>query len=82
MITAETYDKILQVLLGETKHESQFNFWAKKCFNTVKIGDQVLLYSIKEKLPVVKYENVFEVLNECHIAVGHLGRDKTWHEVN
>ncbi len=30
LITAETYDKILQVLLGETKHESQFNFWAKK----------------------------------------------------
>ncbi|CAF4388668.1 unnamed protein product [Rotaria magnacalcarata] len=33
------------------------------------------------KLPVVTYEDLFEKINECHTAVGHLGRDKTWHEI-
>ncbi len=47
----------------------------------VKIGEQDILYSSKEKLPVVTFENLFEKINECHTAVGHPGRDKTWHEV-
>ncbi len=63
------------------KHDAQFNFWARKRFNLVRIGDQILVYSLKEKLPIVKYENLFETVHECHIAVGHLGRDKTWNEV-
>ncbi|CAM4816537.1 unnamed protein product [Rotaria magnacalcarata] len=54
---------------------------AKKRFTTVKINDQPVVYSAKEKLPIVKYENLFETLNECHLSGGHIGRDKTWHEV-
>ncbi|CAF4625883.1 unnamed protein product, partial [Rotaria sp. Silwood2] len=81
LITAETYEKIVQVLSTETKYDPQFNFWAKKRFTSLKINDQPVVYSAKEKLPIVKYENLFETLNECHLSVGHLGRDKTWHEV-
>jgi hypothetical protein len=47
----------------------------------VKIGEQDILCSSKEKLPMVTFENLFEKINECHTAVGHLGRDKTWHKV-
>ncbi|CAF3830042.1 unnamed protein product [Rotaria sp. Silwood1] len=40
-----------------------------------------MLYSSKEKLPVVTFETIFQKIDECHSAVGHLGRDKTWSEV-
>ncbi len=76
------YNEVVQILKGtEGKHQPQFKFWAKKHFNLVKIGEQDILYSLKEKLPVVTFENLFEKINECHTVVGHLGRDKTWHEV-
>ena len=83
LIKTETYNQVVQLLKGtENKPQAQFKFWAKKHFNLVKIGDQDILYSLKEKLPVVTYENLFEKISECHTAVGHLGRDKTWHEVS
>jgi hypothetical protein len=75
---------MVQILKGsEEKHQAQLKFWAKKHFNLVKIGEQDILYSYssKEKLPVVTFENLFDKINECHTAVGDLGRDKTWHEV-
>ncbi|CAF0794171.1 unnamed protein product [Didymodactylos carnosus] len=60
---------------------AQFKFWAKKNFEIIKIEDKSIIYSIKEKRSVVTYENLFDKLNECHTAVGHLGRDKTWNEL-
>ena len=60
---------------------AKFKFWAKHRFYLVKIGDQQILYSSKEKLPVVSFETLFQKIDGCHSAVGHLGRDKTWHEV-
>ena len=82
LIKMEMYNEIVEMLKAiDGKHQAQFKFWAKNRFNLVKIGEQDILYTIKEKLPVVIYENLFEKINECHIAVGHLGRDKTWREV-
>ena len=82
LMKTETYNQVLQILRGTAKkNEAKFKFWAKQRFYIVKIGDQEILYSSKEKLSVVTYENLFEKINECHTAVGHLGRDKTWHEV-
>ena len=43
----------------------------------LKINDQSVLYSTKEKLPIVKHENLFEIIYEYYQTVGHLGRDKT-----
>ncbi|CAF4124122.1 unnamed protein product [Rotaria magnacalcarata] len=51
--------------------------WIALCF-----CGQDILYASKQKLPVVTFENLFEKINECHTAVGHLGRDKTWHELS
>jgi hypothetical protein len=82
LISAETYNKVLQVLTNEKKYDPSFNFWAKRRFTVVTFGNQRTIYCIKEKLPIVIYENLFETINECHSAVGHLGRDKTWHEVS
>ncbi len=82
LIREEMYNEVVQILKGtEGKRQPQLKFWAKKHFNLVKIGEQDILYPSKEKLPVVTFENLFEKINECHTAVGHLGRDKTWHEV-
>jgi hypothetical protein len=77
LIKAEMYNEVVQILKEtEGKYQPQFKFWAKKHFNLVKIGEQ-----FKEKSLVVTFENLFEKINECHTAVGHLGRDKTWHKV-
>ena len=82
LIKTQMYNEVVQILTKtEEKHQPQLKFWAKKNFNVVRIGEQDILYSLKEKLPVVTFENLFEKINECHTAVGHLGRDKTWHEV-
>jgi hypothetical protein len=82
LIKAEMYNQMMRILKEtEGKHDPQLKFWAKKHFYMDRIGDQDILYSLKEKLPVVTFENLFEKINECHTAVGHLGRDKTWHEV-
>ena len=47
LITAETYEKIVQVLSTETKYDPQFNFWAKKRFTSLNINDQPVVYSAK-----------------------------------
>ena len=72
----------MQVLSTSTKYGPPFSFWAKKCLTLAKINDQFVVYSAKDKVPVVKYENLFETIDECHLSVGHLGRDKTWSEVS
>jgi hypothetical protein len=82
LIKAEMYNEVVQILKGtEGKHQPQLKFWAKKHVKLGKIGEQDILHSSKEKLPMVTFENFFEKTNECHTAVGYLGRDKTWHEV-
>ena len=74
LIKRETYNQVVLILKGtEDKIQAQFKFWAKKRFHLMKIGDQEILYSSKEKLPVVTFEELFEKINDCHTAVGHLG---------
>ncbi|CAF4868847.1 unnamed protein product, partial [Rotaria socialis] len=43
----------------------------------VQIGLCELIYTTKNNLPLIAHEKVYE----CHIAVGHSGRDKTWAEI-
>jgi hypothetical protein len=82
VIKSETHKQVVQILKKEEGNfGAKFKFWAKQRFYLVKISDQEILYSSKEKLPVVIFENLFQKIDECHTAVGHLGRDKTWHEV-
>ena len=82
LVKAETFSRVVLILKGvREKRQAQLRFWAKKHFYLEKIGEQDILYSLKEKLPVVSYEDLIEKINECHTAVGHSGRDKTWHEV-
>ena len=50
LITTETYNKILDVLSSETKYDHQFNFWAKKHFTIVKIGDKPAVTFNKKKV--------------------------------
>ncbi|CAF4927105.1 unnamed protein product [Rotaria sp. Silwood1] len=66
------YDKVLKVLTNEKKYDPSFNFWAKRRFTVVTFGGQRTIYCKKEKLPIVIYENLFQTIDECHNAVGHL----------
>jgi hypothetical protein len=61
--------------------DAQLKFWVLKNFKLVSIGDQKVVYEKKSNLPVITYENLYGKINECHIRVGHHGRDKTWVEV-
>ncbi|CAF2086643.1 unnamed protein product [Rotaria magnacalcarata] len=40
-----------------------------------------LIYATKYNLPLIPHEKIYEKIYECHIAVGHSGRDKTWAEI-
>ena len=67
LITTETYNKVLQVLLKEKTYDSQFTLSTEKCCTLVKIASQLTIYCTK-KLPIAKFENPFERLHrDCLI---------------
>jgi hypothetical protein len=82
-IKQNMYMDILSVLKGEkTIESSKFKYWVKNTFRIVHIGATELVYVIKNNLPLTIHENIFYRISDCHVAVGHSGRDKTWAEVN
>ncbi|CAF3798969.1 unnamed protein product [Rotaria sp. Silwood1] len=81
-IKDEMYLNITNVLKQEDVNASaKFKFWTRRSFRLMEIGSSHLIYNIKNNLPLITYEKIYEKINECHIAVGHSGRDKTWAEV-
>ena len=74
------YDNIVLVL-RDGWGDAQLKFWVLKNFKLVTIGDQNVVYEKGSNLPVITYANLYEKINECHMRVGHHGRDKTWVEV-
>ncbi|CAF4364535.1 unnamed protein product [Rotaria socialis] len=60
---------------------SKFKFWIRTSFRVMEIGSSDIIYNIKNNTPLITHEKIYEKINECHIAVGHSGRDKTWAEV-
>ena len=76
------YSDILKILKEETNNASaKFKFWTKQTFRLVQIGSTDLIYNKKKNLPLIKHENIFYRIADCHVSVGHSGRDKTWAEV-
>jgi hypothetical protein len=82
-IKQDTYNAILNVWTSkETNVSPKFRFWAKKTFINIKIGEKEFVHNKKTHLPVVTHEQLFEKIEEFHLAVGPSGRDKTWVEVH
>jgi hypothetical protein len=82
-IKNEMYLDILSVLKGENKDASaKFKFWVKQTFRLIHVALIDLVYDMKKDLPIVKHEEIYYRVADCHVAVGHSGRDKTWAEVN
>lgn len=82
-IKNSTYEQIIDLLKEKrTNVSSKFKFWSKNTFYLVQIGANDIVYTTKNKLPLITHENIFDKITECHVAVGHSGRDKTWSEVN
>ena len=81
-IKNDAYREILKVLNSEICDESaKFKFWARENFIIVQIGSEPFVYEKESKLPVITHESMYEKIFECHLSVGHSGRDKTWAEV-
>jgi len=60
-----------------------FTLAAKKNINVVSTTSEHGFISTGKQCTNLNVdENIFQTINECHNAVGHLGRDKTWHEVS
>ena len=77
-----TYGKIMKVLKSEICDESaKFKFWARQNFSLVQIGSEQFVYNKVSNLPVITYESMYEKILDCHLVVGHSGREKTWAEV-
>jgi hypothetical protein len=82
VIRNDMYSTILKVLkLEDLNQSSKLKFWIKKNFRIIEIGQSQIVYTIKNNLPLVTYEDMYEKISESHIAVGHSGRDKTWSQV-
>ena len=82
-IKNDMYLDILSVLKEENKNVSaKFKFWVRQTFRLVQIGSTDLVYALKNNLPLVTHEQIYYRVVDCHVAVGHSGRDKTWAEVN
>ena len=76
------YENIVHVLKSEDVNmNAKFKFWVRRSFRLMEIGSSDVVYSIKNNLPLVTHEKIYEKIDQCHIAVGHSGRDKTWAEV-
>lgn len=81
-IKNEMYLNILSVLKSnDINMTPKFKFWVKQTFKLIEIGSSELVYDVKKNLPLITFENLYEKIKECHVAVGHSGRDKTWSEV-
>ena len=77
------YVDILNVLKGKKASVSpKFKFWVKQTFRCVQIGSTDIIYVLKNNLPLITHEEIFYKIADCHTAVGHSGRDKTWAEVD
>ena len=82
-IKDDTYTKILDVLRSKpTDTSPKFKFWAKQSFRVISVVSSEIIVSKKNNLPIVSHENLYDKIRDCHIAVGHSGRDKTWAEVD
>lgn len=81
-IKQKVYCEISKVLKLEYSNESaKFKFWARKNFVLMLIGLEQVVHDKKTNLPIITHELIYEKILECHLAVGHSGRDKTWAEV-
>ncbi len=82
-INKQMYKDIFEILKGEpTSHSSKFKYWSRETFKLIQIGSKEIIYTKKNNLPLITHEDLYEKILECHTAVGHSGRDKTWFEVN
>jgi hypothetical protein len=82
-IKNDIYLDILSVFEEENKNISaKFKFWVRKTFRLVHIGSTDLIHVMKTDLALVTHEQIYYRVIDCHVAVGHSGRDKTWAEVD
>ena len=81
-IKNDMYLDILNVLKSQNINvSSKFKFLVRQTFRLVQIGSSDLIYVAKTNLPLITHENLYVKITDCHVAVGHSGRDKTWAEV-
>lgn len=81
-IKNDMYSDIFNVLKkNDTNTTPKFKFWVRETFNLIEVGSSELIYVTRRNLPLITFEKMYEKITECHIAVGHSGRDKTWAEV-
>ncbi|CAF4607507.1 unnamed protein product, partial [Didymodactylos carnosus] len=86
VIRKQTCDDISKALLLERDKKSDlfsppFIFWARNNFVLVRTAGIETVSCAKSKKSVCVYEAFFTVISECHIAVSHGGRDKTFGEI-
>lgn len=76
------YKQIIDILKEKKINvSSKFKFWSKRTFYLVQIDCNDIVYANKSKLPLITQENIYDKITECHVSVGHSGRDQTWGEV-
>ena len=84
-IPQEKCDKIevcLRLAPGERYlYGAKFKVRSHQHFKMEEIGARNVLYCKKLSKPIVTKERLFDVVLQCHVNVGHSGRDKTWAQI-
>ena len=84
-IPQEKCDKIevcLRLAPGERYlYGAKFKVRSNKHFTMEESGARTVLYCKKLSKPIVTKERLFDVVLQCHVNVGHSGRDKTWAQI-
>ena len=82
-INNDLYFNIMKVLKSEEIDVStKFKYWVRRAYYLMNIGSTQSIYNKKTNLLLITQENMYDKINDCHISVGHSGRDKTWSEVD
>ena len=71
------YQGFRRIPIGSSSQIIRPELGPKNVLLLLKINDQSVLYSVKEKLPIVKHENLFEIIYKYYQTARHLGRNKT-----
>lgn len=85
LIDDKTYERIREALEEKrgvkSQHGARFKFWSNRHFALQEVGVKAVVHCAKTNKPVARREEIFDIIDKCHQAIGHARRQATWNEV-
>ena len=84
MISRETAGKIVNVLTDAENNpvNARFKYWARNRFNTMAIGDTIIVIEQRTKKPICIQEELYDIIGNYYVNIQHGGYRKTYSALN